>query len=218
MKLKRVGAICSASGNYYLTNQKNAAGDIVYQWLGDGYAAYPLAGLPLMDTENICTMFDITDKKREKLVMHMTDAPETMNWDDTDRLERQLAEPKLCVRYDGRDILPLETSEGVVFIQEKYLAPLDSLEYMQPFERRSTGGRLYIAAKIEMLIQAVIMPMNLPDKSFMNLLNNLTSQCRDTMRRRETLHIVREGGEESGPFDVDESTGEIIGEGVRADG
>ncbi len=49
MKLKKVGAICSAGGCYYLINQKDAAGNIVYQWLGDGRAAYPLVGLPFMD-------------------------------------------------------------------------------------------------------------------------------------------------------------------------
>ncbi len=112
MKLKKVGAICSAGGCYYLMNQKDAAGETVYQWLGDGRAACPMVGLPFMDVENICAMFDITEKKREKLVMRMTDAPEAMNWDDTDPMERQLTEPKLCVRYDGRDLLPLETSAG----------------------------------------------------------------------------------------------------------
>ena len=184
MKLKKVGAICNADGCYYLMDKKNAVGEIVYQWLGDGKSAYPLVGLPVMDVENICAMFDITEKKREKLVMRQMDAPDTMNWGDTAPLERQLEVPKLCVRYDGRELLPLETTEGVTFIQEKYLLPLDGLEYMQLYERRGTDGGLYIVAKIGMILQAVIMPMDLPDKNFMELLNDLTSQCRDAMRRR----------------------------------
>ncbi len=214
MKLKKVGAICSAGGCYYLTNQKNSAGDTVYQWLGDGSAAYPLVGLPYMDMENICAMFDITEKKQQKLVMCMTDTPAAMNWDDADPLERQLADPKLCVRYDRRDLLPLETSAGITFIQEKYLTPLDSLEYMHLFERRSTDGGLYIVAKVGMMIQAVIMPMDLPDKDFMDLLDSLTHQCRDAMRRREILRHVQDSGGENSLFDVDKSTGEIIGEGA----
>lgn len=184
MKLKKVGAICNAGGCYYLINQTDADGENVYQWLGDGRSAYPLVGLPVMDVENICAMFDITEKKREKLIMRQMDAPDTMNWEDTDPLERQIGDPKLCVRYDGRDLLPLETTAGITFIQEKYLLPLDGLEYMRLYERRGTDGGLYIVAKIGMILQAVIMPMDLPDKNFMELLNDLTSQCRDTMRRR----------------------------------
>jgi hypothetical protein len=156
----------------------------VGQWLGDGRSAYPLVGLPVMDVENICAMFDITEKKREKLVMRRADVPDSMNWEDTAPLERQLDDPKLCVRYDGRDLLPLETTAGVTFIQEKYLLPLDGLEYMRLYERQSTSGGLYIVAKIGMILQAVIMPMDLPDKDFMEALNGLTSQCRDAMRRR----------------------------------
>ena len=184
MKLKKVGAICNAGGCYYLINQTDADGEIVYQWLGDGRSAYPLVGLPVLDVENICAMFAITEKKREKLIMRQMDAPDTMNWEDTDPLERQIGDPKLCVRYDGRDLLPLETTAGITFIQEKYLLPLDGLEYMRLYERRGTDGGLYIVAKIGMILQAVIMTMDLPDKNFMELLNDLTSQCRDAMRRR----------------------------------
>ena len=184
MKLKKVGAICNAGGCYYLINQTDADGENVYQWLGDGRSAYPLVGLPVMDVENICAMFDITEKKREKLIMRQMDAPDTMNWEDTDPLERQIGDPKLCVRYDGRDLLPLETTAGITFIQEKYLLPLDGLEYMRLYERRGTDGGLYIVAKIGMILQAVIMPRDLPDKNFLELLNDLTSQCQDAMRRR----------------------------------
>ncbi len=184
MRIKKVGAICNAGGCYYLMDERDAAGEVVGQWLGDGRSAYPLVGLPVMDVENICAMFDITEKKREKLVMRRADVPDSMNWEDTAPLERQLDDPKLCVRYDGRDLLPLETTAGVTFIQEKYLLPLDGLEYMRLYERQSTSGGLYIVAKIGMILQAVIMPMDLPDKNFMELLNDLTSQCRDAMRRR----------------------------------
>lgn len=218
MKIKKIGAICNADGCYHLIDQRDAAGEIVYQWLGAGKSAYPLVGLPLMDVENICAMFDITEKKREKLIMRREDAPVGMSWDDTDPTERQLKDPKLCVRYDGRDLLPLETSAGITFIQEKYLSPLDSLEYMQLYERRSTGGGLYIVAKIGMILQAVIMPMDLPDPDFMDALDNLTRKCRDAMRIK-ALTPKRDGAmeQEPGPlFQVDEGTGEVIGEGAGA--
>lgn len=216
MKIKKIGAICNAGGAYYLMDQKNAAGETVYQWLGDGKSAYPLVGLPTMDVENICAMFDITDKKREKLVMRQFDAPDTMNWEDTDTHERRIDDPKLCVRYDGRDLLPLETSAGITFIQEKYLLPLDGLDYMQLYERKSDSGGLYIVAKIGMILQAIIMPMDLPDRDFMDALNDLTHKCRDAMRIRALAPQQDNAMErEPGPlFQVDKGAGEIIGEGA----
>ena len=217
MRIKKVGAICNAGGCYYLMDERDAAGEVVGQWLGDGRSAYPLVGLPVMDLENICAMFDITEKKREKLVMRRADVPDSMDWGDTAPLERQLDDPKLCVRYDGRDLLPLETTAGVTFIQEKYLLPLDGLEYMRLYERQSTSGGLYIVAKIGMILQAVIMPMDLPDKDFMEALNDLTSQCRDAMRKKALITKQESVPErEPGPlFQVDESTGEVVGEGAE---
>ena len=197
-------------------DERDAGGEIVAQWLGDGKSAYPLAGLPVMDVENICAMFDITEKKREKLVMRETDVPGSMNWEDTAPLERPLYDPKLCVRYDGMDLLPLKTSAGVTFIQEKYLLPLDGLEYMRLYERRGRNGDLfYIVAKIGMIIQAVIMPMKLPDENFMDLLEDLTLQCRDAMRKRALVpkqeYVLEREPEPL--FQVDENTGEIVEEG-----
>lgn len=218
MKIKKIGAICNAGGYYYLMDQRDDAGEIVGQWLGDGKSAYPLVGLPVMDLENICAMFDITEKKREKLVMRRADVPDSMDWEDTAPLERQLDDPKLCVRYDGMDLLPLETTAGVTFIQEKYLLPLDGQEYMRLYERRGRNGDLrYIVAKIGMIIQAVIMPMDLPDKGFMDALNNLTRQCRDAMRKKALIPRQENALErEPGPlFQVDASTGEVVGEGAE---
>ena len=187
MKIKKIGTICNAGGYYYLMDQRDDAGEVMCQWLGDGKAVYPLVGLPTMDLENICAMFDITEKKREKLVMRRADVTDAINLEDVAPFERELHDPKLCVRYDGMDLLPLETSAGVTFIQEKYLLPLDGLEYMRLYERRNTSGGLYIAAKIGMILQAVIMPMDLPDWDFMNALNNLTRQCKDAMRNRALM-------------------------------
>ncbi len=218
MRIKRVGAICNADGYYYLLDERDATGEVVGQWLGDGKSAYPLVGLPVMDLENICAMFDITEKKREKLIMRRANVPDSMNWEDTAPFERQLDDPKLCVRYNGMDLLPLETTAGVTFIQEKYLLPLDGLEYMRLYERRGRNGDLlYIVAKIGMIIQAVIMPMDLPDQDFMNALNDLTRQCRDAMRKKALIpkqdHIPEQ---EPGPlFQVDKSTGEVIEEGAE---
>lgn len=58
MKLKKVLSICKANGLYYLYDRIDRSGEIT-QWLGDGYAIYPLDGLPILDEESFCAVFDI---------------------------------------------------------------------------------------------------------------------------------------------------------------
>ena len=51
MKLKKVLSICKTNGLYYLYDRIDRSGEIT-QWLGDGYAIYPLDGLPILDEES----------------------------------------------------------------------------------------------------------------------------------------------------------------------
>lgn len=217
MKLKKVAALCAQTGIFHLFDQPNENGEVACQWLGDGYAVYPMAGLPYMDTDNICAMFDISEKKQEKLTFRHSDAPESINWEDTDPVERQLKDPKLCVRYEGRELLPLETSAGIIFIQEKYLAPLDNLDYMHLYERRSRDGGVYIVAKIGMVIQAVIMPMDVVSREFVDRMEELTALCLSALRKKDWMQAQKDREERDNAVDQEQDTlfqdGEAAGEG-----
>ena len=83
MKLKKVLSICKANGLYYLYDRIDRSGEIT-QWLGDGYALYPLDGLPILDEESFCAVFDITGKQREKILFRHERLPRTWrratNW------------------------------------------------------------------------------------------------------------------------------------------
>lgn len=192
MKLKKVAALCSQTGMFYLFDQIDENAEVICQWLGDGYAAYPMDGLPYMDTDNICAMFDIPEKKQEKLIFRREQAPDTINWSDNDPTEYQLDDPKLCVRYEGRDMLPLRTSAGITFIREKYLAPLDNLEYMHLYERKYRGGGIYIVAKIGMIIQAIIAPMDVVNKEFVSRMEELTDLCRVAILKKNRAQVERD--------------------------
>lgn len=208
MKLKKVAALCCQSGAIRLFDQVDGTGEVVCQWLGDGYAVYPMVGLPYMDTDNICAMFDISEKKQEKMTFRHAPAPESINWDDADQAERQLDDPKLCVRYECREMLPLRTSEGIIFIQEKYLAPLDNLDYMHLYERRSKGGGVYIVAKVGMMIQAVIMPMDVVNEDFVDKLDELTAMCRAALLKKNMMKAERDQEKQ------DQGQGTLFREGV----
>lgn len=75
MKLKKVLSICKTNGLYYLYDRIDRSGEIT-QWLGDGYALYPLDGLPILDEESFCAVFDITGKQREKILFRHERLPE----------------------------------------------------------------------------------------------------------------------------------------------
>ena len=191
MKLKKVAALCGQLGMFILYDKVDENGEVSCQWLGDGYAAYPIAGMPYMGEENLCAMFDIPEKKREKLIFRHDNAPGNINWEDADLLERSLGSPKLCVRWEGRELLPLRTSAGITFIQEKYLAPLDNLDYMCLYERKSKGGEPYIVAKIGMMIQAVIMPVDVINRGFVDSMEELTALCLTALRKKDLMQAGR---------------------------
>ena len=52
MKLKKVASLCGKTKMFCLYDRAERD-DVVSQWLGDGYAIYPITGLPYMDEENI---------------------------------------------------------------------------------------------------------------------------------------------------------------------
>lgn len=81
MKLKKVLSILKANGLYYLYDRIDRSGEIT-QWLGDGYAIYPLDGLPILDEESFCAVFDITGKQREKILFRHERLPEHLNVED----------------------------------------------------------------------------------------------------------------------------------------
>ncbi len=66
MKLKKVAAICAKQGAFHLFDEMEKGGVFIRQWLGDGRSAYPLSGLPVLDEENLCAMFDIPERKQKR--------------------------------------------------------------------------------------------------------------------------------------------------------
>ena len=71
MKLKKVVALCNKAKGFRLFDKLDSTGEIT-QWLGDGYAIYPLIGLPILDEETLCAVFDISEKQRENIVVRTT--------------------------------------------------------------------------------------------------------------------------------------------------
>lgn len=211
MKLKKVASLCSKTKIFCLYDREESGGE-VSQWLGDSSAIYPITGLPYMDEENIYSMFDISAKQQEKIIFRHQHAPEGINISDTDPTEHRIDEESLSLVYDGGVLKPLQTRNGISFIQNKYLSPLeDVIDMVQLYERETPQGMTYIVAKTGLFVAAVIMPYSVINDKFVYQLSELAQQCRRALEVQKMARPAADPVDETQcRINVDESTGEII--------
>lgn len=211
MKLKKVASLCSKTKIFCLYDREESGGE-VSQWLGDSSAIYPITGLPYMDEENIYSMFDISAKQQEKIIFRHQHAPEGINISDTDPTEHRIDEESLSLVYDGGVLKPLQTRNGISFIQNKYLSPLeDVIDMVQLYERETPQGMTYIVAKTGLFVAAVIMPYNVINEKFVYHLSALARQCSRALAEKKIDRPATEAIDKTQHrINVDESTGEII--------
>lgn len=162
MKVKKVIDICKRSkilATFFVNEDE--------QWLCDGYAAYSICDLPVLTEEYICSLYDISDKQRDKIHFKInTKAPATLCLDDTDLKEVQVMPKNLGVSLSGIGLcVPFMTDEGIVFIQRQYLEPLLDVpeNEMLFYSRHDSNGKQYIAVKIGLLLNAVIASVTIND-------------------------------------------------------
>lgn len=213
MKLKKVAALCSANKAFFLFDENREGGEI-RQWLGDGYSMYILSGLPLLDENNVCAMFDIPEKKRKKCRSKRQPVAEVYSLEDWERGERALNDEWPTVEYDGRIVKPLSTSDGMTFIQDKYLGPLEDIaDYLRMFERVDADGNKYIVAKNGMEIATIIMPYDIISAGFVEELENLAYKCRQTLEAKKEREYLKAVERVSPPlFQEGQDAGEDAGE------
>ena len=200
MKLKKVASLCGKSKCYRLFDKIDSTGEIT-QWLGDGYAIYPLNGLPILDEESLCAVFDISEKKRENISVRRAAMPESINADDTDPAERVLKDDDFSIIYGGTELQPLKTRNGIIFIQRKYLAPLeDVLDMVQLYERVTPDGQTYVAAKAGLLIAAVIFPYSVINEKFVTRLEEITRESRRALNEPPPVHMMERDPDQGSMF------------------
>lgn len=214
MKLKKVAALCIRQEAFHLFDEVTEGGELIRQWLGNGYAIYPLSGLPVLDESNLCAMFDVSDKKRKKCFFSRKPMPESLNVEDYARGERTLYDEWPTVEHNGYVVKPLSTGDSIVFVQTAFLSPLEDMaDYLRFYERVDDTGQTYIVAKNGMEIAAVIMPVDTIKLGFVEKLEALAHKCRVTLEKQEERErekamrramgpLFREGG------DAGEGTGE----------
>lgn len=214
MKLKKVAALCAKQGAFYLFDELGEGGELIRQWLGDGRSAYPLSGLPVLYEENLCAMFDITEKKQKKCFFTRKPMPESLDVADYTSGELALNDEWPTVEHNGYVIKPLSASDDMLFIQTAYLAPLEDMaDYLRFYERVDNTGQKYIVAKNGMEIAAIIMPLDTIKLGFVEKLEALAYKCRVAVERQEEREREKKKLQAIGPlFQEGGDAGEGAGE------
>jgi hypothetical protein len=194
MKLKTLGALCKSKGVFSLLDDITEGGEIRGQWLGMNDALYLLTGLPYLTEENLITMFDITEKQREKILFFAGPLPEHLNFENSAPGEILLDREGMTFFCGGRSVRPLFAQNGVEFIDDDLMSPFANIaDKVELFERHTAGGGTCFAVKFGLLIAAVIMPLGIIDEAFVECIEALARGCRDSLDRK-TRGAGRAGG------------------------
>lgn len=164
MKLNAIQQICKSAKRIELYTSPAASA----QWISDGGAFYPLYNLPVLRDDTVFTLFDIPEKKRNKIRLEQRDLlPESICFTDHDEGDALLDQGKIAIGINGHTLVPLYTSLGAVYINAKYLAPFkDSENGVQLYERHMPSGAVYIAVKEGFLLTGIILPYDIITSEF----------------------------------------------------
>lgn len=139
---------------------------------------YPLHNMPLLSKENIFTIFDVLDSKKNDYTYRSREMPKGYCFDDIDQAERMIDQEGIFITRHGTTLQPMRTSQGLVFIDTDYLKPVaDIKDTIELYERLTISGRPYIAIKNGMLLVGIVQINDVIDKKFVEQMENLTKQC-----------------------------------------
>ncbi len=174
MKLKAIEKICKASGFVYLideaiqleTEEDTELEAVPRQWMSDGVGCYPLDGLPYLDEESVCAIFDVDAKKRDKLVIsHKTSLPAGMDFTDLHTGDSRLEAMNFKMSLGG-DELYLFRDEGgaLLVIKSVYRRLFDSWKEVECYKRLDKDGRPYVAVMNGCILRGCIYPYKIGEQ------------------------------------------------------
>ena len=165
MKIKKIEKLCKDAGYIFLYDEPGAideeTGELeepTRQWMGDGRAAYPLDGMPYLAEREVCAIFDIDEKKRDKIVInHFENLPEYVSLADQLSTDEPLEEVRFQMSL-GSDELALFRDEGgrLVVIKAEYKKPIDNWKECQCFKRMSADGKPFVAVMSGCILRGLI--------------------------------------------------------------
>lgn len=169
MQIKKIVTLCKKRKLVTLYETKDEV-----QWLGDGIAIYPLCDMPYFTADLFCSLYDITDKQSEKIAFQISGMPSTVDVSDAVENETQCEVIDISIYFGGNRLIPIKTSEGIVYIDKEHLAPIGDLEMdMVFFFERNTDGHRYIVVKCGFNVVAILVPQPVITEKFCETLKEI---------------------------------------------
>lgn len=168
MKLKPIEKLCKSAGCIYLfdetlpdereIDEEDAPRTAPRQWMSDGTAAYPLDGVPYLDTEAVYAIFDIDAKKQDKLVVqHKYELPERLSFADQRAGDTPLEPVRFNMAIGGDELALFRDTDGaLVVIRADYKKPFDNWKECECFKRMSADGNSFVAVMNGCILRGLI--------------------------------------------------------------
>lgn len=157
------------------------------QWITEGYAAYPMYGMPELGRDNIFDLFGVGVDKRGDYAYAERECPEEINFYDADDDEKILERGRATVYFDGVEYEPLMSDTDAILIQPQYLAPFGDTDY-ELYERKGSYAQRYVAVKHGMALLGIIMPCR-ADEDLVDALCELCDNVRFSAKHEDCEQI-----------------------------
>lgn len=145
------------------------------QWIGDMKSFYPLYKMPQFDEETLCKAYDISEKQAEKIQFAHSRIPGSINFADVDEGEHVCDPLNMTLVYANRQVQPYMTSQGIKFMDKRYMAAVEDEgeTNLEVYERFTKEGFMYFAVKVGLQLVAIIFPIDVVTKSFIETLREV---------------------------------------------
>lgn len=147
------------------------------QWVSNGHACYPLRNMPLLEEDSIFTMLDVPEDKKDKYIFRRDElSATTLDFSDNVVGERVFDRDLLTLSMGGKEIEALRShSGGILFFDTSFLKPFADEQSVELYERHTRDGKTYIAVKSGMLLLGVILPVQVINETFIEMLSDMTN-------------------------------------------
>jgi hypothetical protein len=197
MKLKDIAKLCAKTHSIGISEVNGT------QWLGNGYAAYPVFNLPPLDEDTAPAVLDFDEEKAKTLDVRYVDLQSKFDLREDNDDEEALTAVLLRFLHKGETLDACQTESGrIVLVDPTYIKPYIADESSVPvlYLRHGEHGD-YIVGKSGMFVTAMIMPRELDAKEADSLLRKFN-------RLALTMEEIAEPA-----VPVDPNTGEVRDDG-----
>lgn len=178
MKIKQVEQILKSDKTLIIYEGPNC------QWLGCRGAIYPAYNLPRLDETSLFAMLDILADDRSKYYFKEYGEPGSVSLDDVNIDEKPIERNMFQLYKNGCMLEPLKTSQGIVFINCKYLRPFaNEVGGIELYERKTSSDTPYIAVKSGFMLAGIIFPHKAIDDIFIQQCEQLYQLSKDELYR-----------------------------------